>query len=146
MAETLRDVKIDHNGSGPPKLSKRGMEFRHSTTKDGAHYYTVHNKSGSQIGNARHNPKHSVAVRGTSYEDDAPVEYLPTKKESTNMSQAKTIVEAALQKKPVDIKKTVDEVLRVKVADIIETIKPEFGNAVLEDEIEEDLDEDQEDK
>ena len=47
------------------------------------------------------------------------------------MSQAKTIINESLNKNPLAIKEFVDAILNEKCKEFIETIKPEFGNAVM---------------
>ena len=49
------------------------------------------------------------------------------------MSELATkIIEAALAKKPTAIKEAVNQLMEEKVKAVIESIKPEFGTAVLE--------------
>jgi len=56
------------------------------------------------------------------------------------MSQlSKKIIEETLAKNPVGIKELFNEAVTANVQELIETIKPEFGNAIMEQEEETDV-------
>jgi hypothetical protein len=49
------------------------------------------------------------------------------------MSNLKKIIEATLAQKPLAVKEAIDEIMAEKCRAIVANIKPEFGNAVMEE-------------